>query len=91
MHSMNNKKRTARRKVPALGLPRSQRSIVVIDPKSECAAVKLGNLKHTGVGILNPFLVLPQKQNEACATWFRLAARAAVSELQKGSERKAAK
>jgi hypothetical protein len=77
----NNKKRKTSGRVPVTALLSPQRSIVLIDPKTEWAAVTRAKAKNSGAPVLHPFIVLPPDQPEACAKWFRLCIGAAFSDL----------
>ncbi len=85
MHSVNkNKTRQRTRRGLFTALLSARGSMIVIDPKSECAAVVRGKAKNNGgVPVFNPFVVLPPKQVEKSATWFRLSLAAALGDLQR--------
>jgi hypothetical protein len=81
---MNKKKRNALGRLPLDPLLSRQQSIVVIDPKSELAAVMRGTAKtNGGVRVIDPFAVLPPEQAERSGKWFRLAVGSANSDFQR--------
>jgi hypothetical protein len=84
-----NKKRKASGQVPVAALLAPQHSIVLIDPKSELAALTAHKTKRSRRGVLtvNPFLVLPPDHLEACGKWFRLCVKTAIADLIKGQRK----
>jgi hypothetical protein len=76
-----NKKRKASGRVPHPALLSPQRSIVLLDPKSELVAVTANKAKKNGGGVvtLNPFLVLPSLE-KLRGKWFRLGIEAAIKD-----------
>jgi hypothetical protein len=65
-------------------------SRIVIDPKSELAAVARGKSKNGAtLTTLNPFLVLPTDQLEAMKKWFPLCVATAMDEVTKGQRKEA--
>ncbi len=82
----NNKKRKASGREPLDALLSPERSIVLLDPKGELAAVIARKTKKNRRGILtiNPFVVLPpQGPGFMPQKWFRLSVTAAISDLMK--------